>query len=91
MASMPTTEGPATGTTTKRRGVTISPKLVGAAVIVVAAVWFILANTAKAHIRLWVPTVTAPMWLVLLVTFVGGLVTGMLLTQRRSKKQQQQQ
>jgi uncharacterized integral membrane protein len=86
MASMPTTDEPATG---KRGKLSISPKLVGAGVIVVAAIWFILANTAKAHIRLWVPTVSAPMWLVLMVTFVGGFVTGMLM-QRRGKKQQQQ-
>jgi uncharacterized integral membrane protein len=83
-----TTGGPAAGQTAGKRGLTISPKLVGAAIIVVAAVWFILANTARAHIRLWIPTVTAPMWLVLAVTFVGGLVTGLLM--RRNKKQQQQ-
>jgi uncharacterized integral membrane protein len=86
MASMPTTDAP--GTAAKRSGL-LSPKLIGAVLIIAAAVWFILANTAKAHIRLWIPTVTAPMWLVLLVTFVGGLVTGILM-QRRTKKQQQQ-
>ena len=84
-----TTGGPAAGQQAGKRGVTISPKLVLAFIIVVAAVWFILANTARVHIRLWIPTVSAPMWLVLLVTFVGGLVTGILM-QRRNKKQQQQ-
>jgi hypothetical protein len=82
-----TTGGPAADHAAGKRGLTISPKLVGAGIIVVAAVWFILANTARAHIRLWIPTVTAPMWLVLAVTFVGGLVTGILM--RRNKKQQQ--
>jgi uncharacterized integral membrane protein len=86
MASMPTMDEPATAA--KRSGL-LSPKLIGAVLITAAAVWFILANTAKAHIRLWIPTVTAPMWLVLLITFVGGLVTGILM-QRRTKKQQQQ-
>jgi uncharacterized integral membrane protein len=86
MSSMPTTDEPVTAA--KRSGL-LSPKLIGAVLITAAAVWFILANTAKAHIRLWIPTVTAPMWLVLLVTFVGGLVTGILM-QRRTKKQQQQ-
>ena len=86
MTSMPTTDEPATAA--KRSGL-LSPKLIGAVLITAAAVWFILANTAKAHIRLWIPTVTAPMWLVLLITFVGGLVTGILM-QRRTKKQRQQ-
>jgi uncharacterized integral membrane protein len=91
MSSMPTTDHPAAGAPAgKRRGMTISPKLIGAVLITAAAVWFILANTAKAHIRLWIPTVTAPMWLVLLITFIGGLVTGILM-QRRTKKQQRQQ
>jgi uncharacterized integral membrane protein len=90
MASMPTMDDPATGAPAGKRGrVQISPKLVGAVLIVVAALWFIFANTGTVHIHLWIPTVSAPMWLVLVITFVGGLVTGMLL-QRRSKKQPQQ-
>ena len=85
-----TTGGPAAGSpTAKRSGFSISPKLVLATIIGAAALWFILANTAKAHIRLWIPTVTAPMWLVLLVTFVGGFVTGMLVLRRNSNKKQQ--
>jgi uncharacterized integral membrane protein len=61
---------------------TVSPKLITAAVIVVAAIWFILVNRSRVAIYLWVPKVTAPMWLVLLLTFAGGLLTGLLL--RRS-------
>jgi lipopolysaccharide assembly protein A len=67
----------------KRPGMTVSPKLITAAVIVVAAVWFILVNKERVDIYLWVPKVTAPMWLVLLLTFVAGLVTGLLLRRRR--------
>lgn len=70
--------------TAKRGGPTISPKVITAALIVVAAVWFILVNRNKVGIYLWVPKVTAPMWLVLLVTFAGGLLSGLLL--RRGKK-----
>jgi hypothetical protein len=82
---MPTTDGPGAGPATKKGGLPISPKLIGAVIILVAALWFIFANTQTARIHLWIPTVSAPMWLVLVITFVGGLVTGMLL-QRRSKK-----
>ncbi|MGD0705121.1 MAG: hypothetical protein ABSA02_35200 [Trebonia sp.] len=64
---------------------TISPKLITAAVIVVAAVWFILVNKNRVAIYLWVPKITAPMWLVLLLTFAGGLLTGLLL--RRNGRQ----
>lgn len=79
-----TNTGPATG----KQGIRISPKLIVALVILAAALWFIFANTQTVHIHLWVPTVSAPMWLVLVITFAGGLVTGMLL-QRRNKKAQQ--
>lgn len=78
---MPTTAaGPDTG---KRANTT---KLVTVGVIVAAAVWFILANTGKARVRLWIPTVSAPMWLVLLITFAGGMITGLLI-RRRAKSQ----
>jgi uncharacterized integral membrane protein len=54
------------------------------AVIVVAAVWFIIVNRQRVALYLWVPKVTAPLWLVLVLVFAGGLLTGLLL-QRRSK------
>jgi lipopolysaccharide assembly protein A len=53
------------------------------AVILVAAIWFIVVNRARIDVNLWVPRVTAPLWLVLLVTFVGGMVVGLLLRRRR--------
>jgi hypothetical protein len=87
MASMPTTDGgPATGAA-KRGGFTISPKVIGIAVILVAVVWFIIVNRGRASIYLWVPKVTAPMWLVLAITYLGGLATGLLVIVRRGKKQ----
>jgi len=57
--------------------------------ILAAAAWFILANTQDVKIRLWVPTVSAPMWLVLLVTFVAGMLLGLItprLVRRRRTK-----
>ena len=62
----------------------VTSKRVTIAVIVVAAIWFIVANTGSVSIRLWVPSVTAPLWVVLLLTFAGGLITGLLL--RRSRR-----
>jgi uncharacterized integral membrane protein len=82
--------GPAAGRTAahanaRRAGVTISPKVIGAALIVIAAVWFILVNRGRVAIYLWVPKVTAPLWLVLLITFAGGLLTGLLLRRGRRR------
>jgi hypothetical protein len=56
------------------------------AVIVVAALWFIFVNTQRVSIYLWIPKVTAPLWLVLVITFAGGLITGLLLRRRGDGK-----
>jgi len=85
MASMPTTE--AESSATKRANGT---KLVTVGVIFAAALWFILVNTGKARVRLWIPTVSAPMWLVLLVTFAGGMVAGLLIRRSNRAKSQKQ-
>jgi hypothetical protein len=64
----------------------VTPKMITAGVIVVAAIWFIAVNRSMTAIYLWIPKVTAPLWLVLLITFAGGTLTGLLL--KRGKKQQ---
>ena len=51
-------------------------------VIVVAVIWFIVVNTQRVSIYLWVPKVTAPLWLVLVITFAVGLIAGLLLRRR---------
>ncbi|GAA2096509.1 hypothetical protein GCM10009759_25810 [Kitasatospora saccharophila] len=51
----------------------------------VLAIWFIAANTASVQIRLWIPTVTLPLWLVLLVTLLVGAALGWLLVRRRAR------
>ena len=60
----------------------ITSKTITILVIVAAAIWFILVNTQRVSIYLWVPKVTAPLWLVLLITFAGGLIAGLLLRRR---------
>jgi uncharacterized integral membrane protein len=60
-----------------RGGVTF--KTIVVLLILVAAVWFILANRETVRIRLWIPTVLAPMWLVLLITFCAGILAGLLV------------
>ena len=69
----------------KVAGVSVTSKRIAILVIVVAALWFIFVNTQRVSIYLWVPKVTAPLWLVLVLTFAVGLVTGLLL-QRRNRR-----
>jgi uncharacterized integral membrane protein len=67
----------------KIAGVTITSKKITILVLVVAAIWFILVNTQRVSIYLWVPKVTAPLWLVLVISFAGGLITGLLVRRNR--------
>ncbi|NUP50926.1 MAG: DUF1049 domain-containing protein [Catenulispora sp.] len=60
--------------------------MIGAIVIAVIAIWFILANTHKASITFWVVTVTSPMWLTLAGTFLAGMLVSLLLTRSRNRK-----
>ena len=80
------TTGVKTSTGPKKvAGVTVTRKRIAILVIVVAALWFIFVNTQRVSIYLWVPKVTAPLWLVLVLTFACGLVTG-LLVRRRNRR-----
>ncbi|GAA4993986.1 hypothetical protein GCM10023205_78340 [Yinghuangia aomiensis] len=55
------------------------------AVLGVLAVWFVAANTASVEIRLWIPTVSLPLWLVLAVTLLVGVAIGLLIARRRAQ------
>jgi uncharacterized integral membrane protein len=52
------------------------------------AVWFIVVNRAQVGIYQWVPKVTAPLWLVLLISFATGALTEILLQRGRNRRQQ---
>jgi hypothetical protein len=67
----------------KIAGVSVTSKRITILVIVVAAIWFILVNTQRVSIYLWVPKITSPLWLVLVITFACGLVTGLLVRRNR--------
>jgi len=49
-------------------------------------VWFIIANSTKVRIHLWVTWVSSPLWLVLLLTFLAGSLVGLLVGRRRAKR-----
>lgn len=52
-------------------------------VVVILAVWFVLANTKSVSVRFWIPTVEAPMWIVLVGAVLVGAFTGWMLKSRR--------
>ncbi|MFJ1703799.1 LapA family protein [Kitasatospora sp. NPDC088346] len=74
--------GPST-LTVKGRAVRL--RTIGVAVIAVLAIWFIAANTGSVSVRLWIPTVTLPLWVVLTVTLLAGMVIGWFLARRRAR------
>ena len=67
----------------KVAGVAITSKRIAILVIVIAVIWFILVNTQRVSIYLWVPKVTAPLWLVLVLTFACGMIAGLLVRRNR--------
>ncbi|MFB6818194.1 LapA family protein [Streptomyces sp. NPDC056347] len=68
------------------RGRSVRIRTIGAALLAALTVWFIAANTGSVAIRLWVPSVTLPLWAVLAVTLLVGLVMGGYLFHRRTKR-----
>jgi len=54
-----------------------------AIVLVVLAAIFVVQNTIRHEIHLLWVTVEAATWLVLIVIFLAGVVTGLLLHRRR--------
>ncbi|MEU2660700.1 LapA family protein [Streptomyces sp. NPDC007325] len=61
-------------------------RTIGFLLIAALAIWFIAANTGSVTIRLWVPTVTLPLWIVLTVTLLVGAVLGFFLARRRARR-----
>lgn len=60
-------------------------RTIGIAVLAVLAVWFIAANTGSVSVKLWITTVTLPLWAVLSVTLLTGLIIGYFVARRRAK------
>lgn len=56
-----------------------------ALVFVVLALIFVLSNRRKVQIEFLLVTVTSPMWLILLIMFLIGLLTGALLMRKKGR------
>ncbi|MEV4617020.1 lipopolysaccharide assembly protein LapA domain-containing protein [Kitasatospora sp. NPDC049258] len=67
------------------KGRDVRLRTLGITVLAVLAVWFIAVNTDSVSITLWVTTVTLPLWAVLTVTLLTGLLIGWFVGRRRAK------
>ncbi|MFE5617437.1 LapA family protein [Streptomyces sp. NPDC056470] len=61
-------------------------RTIGFLVLAALAIWFIAVNTRSVTIRLWIPEVTLPLWSVLTVTLLVGIVLGLFIARRRSRR-----
>jgi uncharacterized integral membrane protein len=61
----------------------LSAKQVAGLVLIVLSVVFAAENTRRIKVRFFVPDVTAPLWLSLLVPLVLGFAAGALVVHRR--------
>lgn len=61
-------------------------RTIGFVVLAGVVVWFIAANTGSITVRMWIPTVTVPLWTVLAVTLVVGVILGLIITRRRANR-----
>lgn len=61
-------------------------RTIGFLVLAALAIWFIAANTGSVTIKLWIPTVTLPLWAVLTVTLLVGIVFGLFIARRRATR-----
>ncbi|KKZ75264.1 hypothetical protein VO63_03245 [Streptomyces showdoensis] len=68
------------------KGRDVRLRTLGLLVLAVLAIWFIAANTGSVTIRLWIPEVTLPLWIVLTVTLLVGVIMGMFIAYRRSAR-----
>ncbi|OEJ34692.1 LapA family protein [Streptomyces subrutilus] len=61
-------------------------RTIGFVVLAGLAIWFIAANTGSVTIKLWIPTVTLPLWIVLTVTLLVGALLGLIMARRRARR-----
>ncbi|MBT2540677.1 LapA family protein [Streptomyces sp. ISL-44] len=61
-------------------------RTLGLVVVAAVVIWFIAANTGSVTIRLWIPTVVIPLWCVLTVTLLVGMVLGLFIARRRARR-----
>ncbi|MEU7110660.1 LapA family protein [Streptomyces sp. NPDC046182] len=61
-------------------------RTIGFVVLAALTIWFIAVNTDSVTIRLWFSEVTLPLWSVLTVTLLVGIVLGLYIARRRARR-----
>ncbi|MER7948936.1 LapA family protein [Streptomyces sp. NPDC096079] len=84
MARNAVRDHPRSSLTVKGRDIRL--RTLGFLVLAALAIWFIAVNTGSVTIRLWVPEVTLPLWVVLTCTLLAGVILGMLIAYRRAAR-----
>jgi uncharacterized integral membrane protein len=70
------------------KGMPVRAKPVGLGLLAVITIWFIVTNTESVKIHLWVLTVMAPLWVVLVITLlVGGVLGWFMLARSRARRE----
>ncbi|MFE5030167.1 LapA family protein [Streptomyces sp. NPDC056656] len=75
--------GPSTVTV---KGRAMRLRTIGFVLLAALTIWFIAANTGSVTIRLWIPNVTLPLWSVLTVTLIVGILLGLYIARRRARR-----
>ena len=87
MGHMTTKAGPSHRPSTLTiKGRDMRLRTLGFVVVAALVIWFIAANTGSVTIRLWIPTVTVPLWGVLTVTLLVGMALGLFIARRRASR-----
>lgn len=81
-----TTKKPHDPSTLTVKGRDMRLRTIGFVVLAALAIWFIAANTGSVTVRLWIPNVTLPLWIVLTVTLLVGIVLGLFIARRRARR-----
>ncbi|MFI8434439.1 LapA family protein [Streptomyces sp. NPDC079020] len=84
--SQKSTKKPHEPSTVTVKGRDMRLRTIGFVVVAAVAIWFIAANTGSVTVRLWIPTVTLPLWSVLTVTLIVGIGLGLFLARRRAQR-----
>jgi len=81
-------DAPQPGQSPKTEGPSLSPKLIIGVILAVVALVFILQNTSKSRVDLFVWDFAAPKWIWMLILFGAGLVVGSIFPwfRRRDRK-----
>ncbi|MFZ4583987.1 MAG: hypothetical protein ACOYNI_02060 [Acidimicrobiia bacterium] len=73
----------------KKGGITVTPRLVGALVLFVLIITFIVQNTDKIRVEFIFFNATVGVWFLITLSVIAGMMLGALLYARRERARRQ--